>query len=509
MRDGHLRNNRSRSRSNTARWHRERGLAYRKNKGNSASEAARNALLYRGGGTLRQRTPRRSQGRATLRAAQSVSSCSCAGTAPPRRAVQARRNAAPSSGGDTDDDGYEDEYSTSYSSEASPAPKQVAKQKKDASRAHKDEIPHFSWERGLRINSRYEVKELLGDGTFGRVLLADDLRQKRQVAIKIIRDVEKYTRNAQREAEILEDIRQADPKRAAGCVRLYETFFYDTEDGARLFCLACEVLGMSLYDLIKLNRYRGLWVQDAQSIAEQCLRALNFLHTDLKLTHTDLKLENILLASSEPPEPADFPREASWQDAHQKDGSSSSRRTHQYVRPTSARIKLIDFGNATYELEHHSSIINTRQYRAPEVILDLGWNERSDLWSIGCIVMELYTGGLLFRTHESLEHLALIEQIAERFPERMLQKAKSVQQGRFVLEEGASSLHWRLRWPEGAPSSDSVQKVRQKQALHKLIEKQHRALADFAASLLIVDPSRRPSARTALVHPFFFERFRD
>lgn len=59
---------------------------------------------------------------------------------------------------------------------------------------------------------------------------------------------------------------------------------------------------------------------------------------------------------------------------------------------------VIDFGGATFENQHHSSVINTRQYRAPEVILGLGWDMQSDVWSIGCIVMELYVGELLFAT---------------------------------------------------------------------------------------------------------------
>jgi serine/threonine protein kinase len=40
-----------------------------------------------------------------------------------------------------------------------------------------------------------------------------------------------------------------------------------------------------------------------------------------------------------------------------------------WVKPRNVEIKLIDFGGATHESEHHSLIINTRQYRAPEVIL--------------------------------------------------------------------------------------------------------------------------------------------
>jgi len=59
---------------------------------------------------------------------------------------------------------------------------------------------------------------------------------------------------------------------------------------------------------------------------------------------------------------------------------------------------VIDFGGATYDTDHKSSIVNTRQYRAPEVILGLGWSMPSDCWSIGCIAAELYHGELLFAT---------------------------------------------------------------------------------------------------------------
>lgn len=59
---------------------------------------------------------------------------------------------------------------------------------------------------------------------------------------------------------------------------------------------------------------------------------------------------------------------------------------------------MIDFGGATYDNERKSSIVNTRQYRAPEVILDVGWSKPSDCWSAGCIAAELYQGELLFAT---------------------------------------------------------------------------------------------------------------
>jgi len=411
---------------------------------------------------------------------------------------------------DSVDDEDGSEYTSgSYETESSQvagADVDKTKPKEKPKEQKKDEIVHFDWKKGMVLYSRYLVTRLLGDGTFGRVLQVKDQKKDRQLAVKVIRNVEKYIRNAKREAEILKDIRQADSVKAAGCVRMHDIFWHQMEGGDRFFCIAFEVLGASLYDLLKHNRFRGLWVQDIQSIARQCLEALAFLHDELNLSHTDLKLENVLFTSPAPHVPAEFHREALYQQMHR--GSHSAKSSHQYMRPASSKVKLIDFGNATYELEHHSSIINTRQYRAPEVILAMGWNERSDLWSMGCILMELYTGELLFRTHESLEHLALVERTVDRFPSAMLRKSSQARQEQFLHQE-QDGEQWRLYWPEKASSTSSEKHVRVQRPLHSLVQETHRPLADFVASLLILEPSRRPSASAALVHPFLFEQFSD
>ncbi|CAJ1459090.1 unnamed protein product [Effrenium voratum] len=223
-------------------------------------------------------------------------------------------------------------------------------------------------------HARYQVQRLLGDGTFGRVLLCRDCKDDREVAVKVIRDVRRYAENAKIEADILRDIKKADPqgKRTRSAIML-DTFLFNGH-----FCLVFEVCGCSLYDFLKENEFRGFWMQDIQHFAEQSLEALGFLHSRLQMTHTDLKPENILLAVNAPPRPSDFPRQA-WQDKNKV----TKKNGHAYLRPATSDIKLIDFGNATYDDEHHSSIINTRQYRGPEVILAMGWNELSDVWSIG------------------------------------------------------------------------------------------------------------------------------
>lgn len=58
-----------------------------------------------------------------------------------------------------------------------------------------------------------------------------------------------------------------------------------------------------------------------------------------------------------------------------------------------------------------------------QVILGLGWSYPCDMWSIGCILVELLTGDALFQTHENLEHLAMMEAVLGRLPEEMVSQA--------------------------------------------------------------------------------------
>jgi len=388
----------------------------------------------------------------------------------------------------------------SSSSEASSSEEDGAANKPKASKgSRKDEIIHFDWKRGQTLNDRYSVQDLLGDGTFGRVLLARDRHRNRQVAVKVIRDIKRYMENAKIEASILTDIRKADPSGGSRCAILYDTFVHS----GRHLCLVFEPLGASLYDFMKQNCFRGFWMQDIQSFAKQCLKCLRFLHERLQMTHTDLKPENILIQSMEMPRPACFPREKEWL----KKSRSSRSRSSQYMRPSDTHLKIIDFGNATYEDEHHSSVINTRQYRGPEVVLELGWDERSDIWSLGCILMELYSGELLFGTHENTEHLALMERIISPLPEKMLRSAKSSVKEKYLKEQ--SPNRWELDWPDKASSSSSARRVSSEKPLIEHVMKPHTALVKLVKQMLAQDPSQRLSATEALKHKFFSETFDD
>jgi len=92
----------------------------------------------------------------------------------------------------------------------------------------------------------------------------------------------------------------------------------------------------------------------------------------------------------------------------------------------STEIRLIDFGSATFDKEYHATVVSTRHYRAPEIILGLGWSHPCDIWSIGCILVEFFTGEALFQTHENLEHLAMMEKVFGPMPRDYADTASGV-----------------------------------------------------------------------------------
>ncbi|PSN57044.1 Serine/threonine-protein kinase Doa [Blattella germanica] len=156
-------------------------------------------------------------------------------------------------------------------------------------------------------------------------------------------------------------------------------------------------------------------------------------------------------------------------------------------------VRLIDFGSATFDHEHHSTIVSTRHYRAPEVILELGWAQPCDVWSIGCIVFELYLGITLFQTHDNREHLAMMERILGPIPYRMARKTKT-----------KYFYHGKLDWDE---KSSAGRYVRENcKPLHRYQnsdDEDHRQLFDLIARMLEYEPSSRLTLAEALRHPFF------
>lgn len=90
-----------------------------------------------------------------------------------------------------------------------------------------------------------------------------------------------------------------------------------------------------------------------------------------------------------------------------------------------SRAVVVDLGNACWTHRHFSEDIQTRQYRAPEVLLGHKYDTSADMWSLGCIVFELLTGDLLFDPREGgdydrdEDHLAMFQELLGKMPKKI------------------------------------------------------------------------------------------
>lgn len=298
----------------------------------------------------------------------------------------------------------------------------------------------------------------------------DNRNDDTRVALKIIKNIDRYREAAMSEVEVLEQMNSLDDERTFGCVRMLDWFDYHGH-----ICIVFELLGLSTFDFLKENGFMPFTVDQIRHMAYQIFRAVSFLHRN-KLTHTDLKPENILFVNSD----------------YDMEYNAKMKRDERTLKTLD--VKVVDFGNATFDHEHHTSVVSTRHYRAPEVILELGWNQSCDVWSLGCILLEYYLGLTLFQTHDSKEHLAMMERVLGPIPVHLLQKTKK---RRYVH-------HDRLDWDEHSSSGRYVRKhCKPLKQYMSSRSSDHEQLFDLIHSMMEYDVSRRLTLEEAIWHPFF------
>lgn len=344
-----------------------------------------------------------------------------------------------------------------------------AKSSSATSKIQDNDEGHLIYHNGDVLKNRYKIMATLGEGTFGRVVKVKDLETDTNFALKIIKNVEKYREAAKLEINALEKINEKDPNCKYLCVRMIDWFDYHGH-----MCIGFEILGLSVFDFLKENNYEPYPLDQVRHMAYQLCYSVKFLH-DNRLTHTDLKPENILFSDSD----------------YTTIYNAKKNRNIRRVKTTD--VKLIDFGSATFDHEHHSTIVSTRHYRAPEVILELGWAQPCDVWSIGCIMFELYLGITLFQTHDNLEHLAMMSRILGTIPKRMARKTKTK-----YFYQG------HLSWDEKSNEGRYVRRACKPLIRYATSESEdHFLLFDLIQKMLIYDPDDRIVLSEALQHPFF------
>ncbi|KAG7968766.1 hypothetical protein I3843_08G171500 [Carya illinoinensis] len=278
---------------------------------------------------------------------------------------------------------------------------------------------------------RYIAQRKLGWGQFSTVWLAYDTRTSEYVALKIQKSAAQFAQAALHEIEILSASANGDPSNSSCIVRLIDHFKHTGPNGQHV-CMVLEFLGDSLLRLIRHNRYKGLGLNKVREICKCILIGLDYLHRELGIIHTDLKLENILLFSTIDPtkdpvrsglapileRPEGNPNGGNTMNIIEKKLKRRARRavakiserkasmggvvfegaekSQKNLDGIDARCKVVDFGSACWADKQFAEEIQTRQYRAPEVILRAGYSFSVDIWSFACTAFELATGDMMF-----------------------------------------------------------------------------------------------------------------
>ena len=220
-------------------------------------------------------------------------------------------------------------------------------------------------------------------------------------------------------------------------------------------CIATELLGINLYEFIKAHDFTGFSLKLIKRFTKQMLGCMICLQGQ-NVIHCDLKPENILLA-----------------------------------HPLHSEIKVIDFGSSCFENERVYTYIQSRFYRSPEVILGMNYGMPIDMWSLGCILAELYTGYPIFPGENEQEQLACIMEVFGP-PEKHLIE-KSSRKKVFFDSVGKPRLTVSSKGKRRRPSSKT---------LIQALKCDDEAFVDFIAKCLRWDPERRMRPDEAITHEF-------
>ena len=229
------------------------------------------------------------------------------------------------------------------------------------------------------------LKEL-GSGSFGRVLLAEHNRTKARYALKAIdkrlKDNIEEKDYFRREMEIMYKIDHPN------IVKLFGHF----EDNTYCYFLMEYIPKGNLFHYIPHNGKPKIGIQTAVSLLKDVISALYYLHhMSPPIIHRDIKPENILIDDQ-------------------------------------MRAKLSDFGWSTYLRGNfkRTTICGTPLYLAPEIINNVGHDEKVDIWCIGVLMFELLTGRAPWDGEDVTTVKNNIRQLKINWPKNMDKDAKEL-----------------------------------------------------------------------------------
>ncbi|KAJ8008858.1 hypothetical protein DPEC_G00082810 [Dallia pectoralis] len=321
------------------------------------------------------------------------------------------------------------------------------------------------------VSYRYEVLKVIGKGSFGQVVKAYDHKAHCHVALKMVRNEKRFHRQAAEEIRILEHLRKQDKDSTMNVIHMLENFTFRNH-----ICMTFELLSMNLYELIKKNKFQGFSLPLVRKFAHSILQCLDSLHKN-RIIHCDLKPENILL---------------------KQQGRSG--------------IKVIDFGSSCYEHQRVYTYIQSRFYRAPEVILGSRYGMPIDMWSLGCILAELLTGYPLLPGEDEGDQLACVIELLGMPTQKLLDSSKRAKN--FVSSKGYPRYCTVTTLPDGSTVLNGGRSRRGKLRGPPGSKEWATALKgcddppflDFLKQCLEWDPALRMTPSQALRHPWLRRR---
>ncbi|XP_044918982.1 homeodomain-interacting protein kinase 2 isoform X2 [Mustela putorius furo] len=332
------------------------------------------------------------------------------------------------------------------------------------------------------MTNTYEVLEFLGRGTFGQVVKCWKRGTNEIVAIKILKNHPSYARQGQIEVSILARL-STESADDYNFVRAYECFQHKNHT-----CLVFEMLEQNLYDFLKQNKFSPLPLKYIRPVLQQVATALMKLKS-LGLIHADLKPENIMLVDP-------------------------SRQPY--------RVKVIDFGSASHVSKAVcSTYLQSRYYRAPEIILGLPFCEAIDMWSLGCVIAELFLGWPLYPGASEYDQIRYISQ-TQGLPAEYLLSAGTKTTRFFNRDTDSPYPLWRLKTPDDHEAETGIKSKEARKYIFNclddmaqvnmttdlegsdmLVEKaDRREFIDLLKKMLTIDADKRITPIETLNHPF-------
>uniref|UniRef100_A0A6Q2ZCV1 non-specific serine/threonine protein kinase n=1 Tax=Esox lucius TaxID=8010 RepID=A0A6Q2ZCV1_ESOLU len=333
------------------------------------------------------------------------------------------------------------------------------------------------------MTNTYEVLEFLGRGTFGQVVKCWKRGTNEIVAIKILKNHPSYARQGQIEVSILARL-STESADDYNFVRAYECFQHKNHT-----CLVFEMLEQNLYDFLKQNKFSPLPLKYIRPVLQQVATALMKLKS-LGLIHADLKPENIMLVDP-------------------------SRQPY--------RVKVIDFGSASHVSKAVcSTYLQSRYYRAPEIILGLPFCEAIDMWSLGCVIAELFLGWPLYPGASEYDQIRYISQ-TQGLPAEYLLSA-GTKTTRFFNRDTDSTNYplWRMKTPEDHEGETAIKSKEARKYIFNCLDDMaqvnmtadlegsdmlaekadRREFIDLLTKMLTIDADKRITPIESLNHPF-------